>query len=72
MLNTQDFKTRFLTETFGVRAAILASSSRMPNNMVIGLNNRDPRYHDAYMIDLESGNETLLFLNTGFKVGYVL
>uniref|UniRef100_A0A915J3C2 Peptidase S9 prolyl oligopeptidase catalytic domain-containing protein n=1 Tax=Romanomermis culicivorax TaxID=13658 RepID=A0A915J3C2_ROMCU len=67
ILDTSTMKTRFLTETFGVKAILLDSSQKQPDKVVIGINNRDPRFYDAYLIDLETGNETLIFQNSGFK-----
>jgi len=44
----------------GSQARILALSPDCPTKAVIGLNARDPRLHDAYLLDLESGRLTLL------------
>lgn len=58
---------RLLTSTAGVLATILAASRRHPDTMIIGMNDRDPRHHDAYILHLPTGNRTLLFRNDGFK-----
>lgn len=67
LLDIGTMKTRVLTETLGVKAVVLASSAKRPHEVVIGLNNRDPRFHDIYIIDLISGNESLLFQNDYYK-----
>lgn len=67
LLDINTLKSSILTETLGVKAVVLATSSKRPHDVVIGLNNRDPRYHDIYLIDLISGNETLIFQNNKYK-----
>jgi dipeptidyl aminopeptidase/acylaminoacyl peptidase len=44
----------------GSQARILALSPDCPSKAVIGLNARDPRLHDAYLLDLDTGGLTLL------------
>ena len=46
------------------RVQILASDDDRPGEMIIGLNNRDPRWHDAYRLDLETGDLELIYENT--------
>jgi dipeptidyl aminopeptidase/acylaminoacyl peptidase len=46
------------------RVMFLASDSEFPGKQIIGINNRDPRWHDVYQLDIESGELTLLFENT--------
>ncbi|KZX57068.1 peptidase S9 [Halioglobus sp. HI00S01] len=55
-----------LTPYDGVRAVNLGQSERHPGNIVIGMNDRDPRWHDAYLVDLASAERTLLAENEGF------
>ena len=35
-----------------------------PGEILVGLNDRDPAYHDVYRLDLETGERELLFENT--------
>lgn len=42
-----------------------------PNQIVIGLNDRDPRYHDLYLLDVQTGEKDLIQQNDGFA-GFVL
>ena len=49
-----------LTPAKGVAARFEASDREVPGQLVVGLNDRDPRYHDLYVLDLESGDRRLL------------
>ena len=46
------------------RVQFLASDEDIPGKQIIGINNRDPRWHDVYELDAESGELTLLYENT--------
>ncbi|GGA71814.1 peptidase S9 [Neiella marina] len=46
------------------RVTFLASNADIPGKQIIGINNRDPRWHDVYELDVSSGELTLLFENT--------
>ena len=52
------------------RAEIENVSHRFPETIVIGLNTRDPRYHDLYRVNILSGETTLLQENPDFA-GFV-
>ncbi|HEX7551281.1 MAG TPA: S9 family peptidase [Candidatus Methylomirabilis sp.] len=45
-------------------------SRRFPDTILIGLNNRDPRYHDIYRVDIRTGAMTLAQTNSEFS-GFV-
>lgn len=53
------------------RVQILASDEDHPGVMIVGLNNRDPRWHDAYRLDLATGDLELIYENTDEIGGYV-
>ncbi len=55
--------SRNLTDMEDVRAQIYAVPRNEPEFMIIGLNDRDPRYHDVYRLHIESGEMELLFKN---------
>ncbi len=59
-----------LTPYAGVKAQVMGVSSRLPNEVLVGLNNRDKRLHDAHRIDLTTGKDTLVEENPGY-VGYL-
>jgi dipeptidyl aminopeptidase/acylaminoacyl peptidase len=54
---------RDLTPYGPVRAQLLSLPDDRPDLMVAGLNDRDPRAHDVYRIDLLSGRRTLVWRN---------
>lgn len=54
---------RMLTPEHGVAARILAASPDRPGTIVVGLNERDARWHDAWTIDLATGSRDLMFEN---------
>lgn len=56
-------RSRDLTPFENVQAHVLKSDSRFPNEIIITLNKRDPRYHDAYHLNLSNGNLTLVAEN---------
>ena len=53
-----------LTPFEGVRAEIRALSPKHPDEAVISLNSRDPEYHDLYLLNIQTGNLTLILENT--------
>jgi len=63
-------KTTDLTPIEGVRAEVYALSHRKPTLAIIGLNDRDPKFHDAYQVDLATGDKKKLIDNTQGFVGY--
>jgi dipeptidyl aminopeptidase/acylaminoacyl peptidase len=54
---------RDLTPVAGVRAQILSVPRALPNVMMVGLNDRDPRFHDIYKLDIATGQRTLVRQN---------
>ena len=50
----------------GVRANFLGQSVRQPGMAVVGMNDRDERWHDIYRINLATGKRELLLQNDGF------
>ena len=63
-LKTDEVKD--LTPFDGVHAQIQEVSYKFPTEIVIGLNNRDERFHDLYRLNLVTGAMTLLQQNDGF------
>ncbi|MBE7381171.1 MAG: prolyl oligopeptidase family serine peptidase [Leptolyngbya sp. SIO1E4] len=54
---------RNLTPIDGVTVQIYAVPEQTPNEIIIGLNDRDPRFHDVYRLDLTTGERTLVIQN---------
>jgi dipeptidyl aminopeptidase/acylaminoacyl peptidase len=55
---------RNLTELEGVRVALYSMPRNDPDTVYIGLNNRDPAWHDLYRVSLSTGERTLMRENT--------
>lgn len=64
--------TKDLTPIKGVAAHINATSWRFPNEILVGLNDRDERYHDVYRVNIETGERTLVEQNDEEFAGYVI
>jgi dipeptidyl aminopeptidase/acylaminoacyl peptidase len=50
----------------GVQAQVIAQSEQVPGVVIVGMNDRDPKWHDVYRVDLATGERTLLAENNGF------
>ena len=48
------------------RVRIVAISNRVKDRILIGVNNRDARFHDVHSLDLASGKLTLVMHNDGY------
>jgi dipeptidyl aminopeptidase/acylaminoacyl peptidase len=62
---------RLLTPQDGARASILASNRDRPDELLILINDRDPRLQDVMRIDTRTGESERLIENTEGWVGYV-
>ena len=58
-----------LTPVEKVQARIEVVSPRHPDQILISLNDRDPQFHDVYLLDLASGERKLVQKNDGY-VGF--
>ncbi len=54
---------RDLTPYSGVRAVLIAMPESTPDEILMGLNDRDPSYHDVYRVDIDTGERELVFRN---------
>ncbi len=54
------------------KALILGVSPKVPGEILIGLNKRDPVYHDVYRVDIQSGALREVFRNQGEFDGFVV
>jgi len=52
-----------LTPEDKVQARIYAVPENNPNNIIVGLNDRDPKFHDVYSINIATGERKLLYKN---------
>ena len=58
-----------LTPFEKTRVEVLGESRLVKGRILVGINNRDPRWHDVYSLDLKTGQLTLVMKNDGFA-GY--
>ena len=56
---------RNLTPNPEVQAQISKVSDRHPDEILVGLNDRDPKYHDIHRIDINTGRDKLVLKNPG-------
>jgi len=56
--------TRALTNLKGVRTQIFSVPKAKPDILYIGLNDRDPKWHDLYELSISTGEKKLLRKNT--------
>ncbi|MBY0585579.1 S9 family peptidase [bacterium] len=59
-------KTINLTPIKGVAAKIEKGSPKFPTEILIGINDRNPMFHDIYRCDVTTGKRELVQQNTGF------
>ncbi|HKN74397.1 MAG TPA: S9 family peptidase [Candidatus Acidoferrum sp.] len=62
--------TRALTSLKGVRTLIYAAPRSKPDILFIGLNDREPQWHDLYELHISTGEKTLLRKNTERIAGW--
>jgi dipeptidyl aminopeptidase/acylaminoacyl peptidase len=48
-------------------AQIVGTSNKHTDRVLVGLNNRDPRWHDVHSLDLKTGKLTLVQQNDGYS-----
>ncbi len=63
-------KQRALTPFTKTRAEVVGISSRHPDRILVGLNNRDAKWHDVHSLNLKTGKLTLVKRNNGYA-GYL-
>lgn len=63
--------TRDLTPYPGVQAQIVATEPRFPDEILVALNDRDPKLHDVWRVSLRDGSRTLEATNPGDAIGWL-
>jgi dipeptidyl aminopeptidase/acylaminoacyl peptidase len=58
-------KQTLLTPFEKTRVMIVNISRQVNDRILVGINNRDPRWHDVYSLDLASGKLSLVYKNEG-------
>jgi dipeptidyl aminopeptidase/acylaminoacyl peptidase len=59
-------KVTDLSPLEGVAARLVSLSHRAPDEVLMGLNDRDKRYHDLYRVNVRTGARKLVAKNEGF------
>jgi dipeptidyl aminopeptidase/acylaminoacyl peptidase len=62
--------TRALTSYKGVRTMIYAAPKAKPDTLYVGLNDRDPKWHDLYELSISTGEKKLVKQNTEQIAGW--
>ena len=70
-VNLASGESRDLTPYGKTTARVVGVSRRHPGTVLVGMNDRDPQWHDLYRVDLASGERTLVEENTGQIGEYV-
>lgn len=58
-------ETKDLTPIDGVRGRVSGASERFPDELLIGFNDRDKRFHDIYRVNVVTGEKSLVQENPG-------
>jgi len=64
-------QSRDLTPFPKTTAMVSGVSHQHPDTILVGMNDRDPKWHDLYTVDLASGQRTLVEKNTHEIGGYI-
>jgi dipeptidyl aminopeptidase/acylaminoacyl peptidase len=70
-VNTASGAERKLTPFEKTRVQIIGVSQTVRDRILIGVNNRDPKWHDVHSVDLASGKLTPVMMNTGEFSGFL-
>lgn len=62
---------RSLTPFDKTRVEVVAISNHVKDRMLVGLNNRDPKWHDVYSLDFATGKLTPVMMNEGGYSSYL-
>jgi len=70
-LDLSSGESRDLTPFDNTTAGVTTVSREQPDKVAIAMNDRDPSWHDLYIVDLNSGERTLLARNEEQIAGYM-
>jgi len=69
-VNIASGEERTLTPFENTRARVIGGSHHIRDKLLVGLNNRDPQYHDVYLLNLSTGALELVLENNSY-VGFL-
>lgn len=64
-------KAKDLTPLEKVRVYIMSVPKETPNEILIGINDREPQYHDVYKLNLTTGERALVLKNEDKLAGFI-
>ena len=70
-VNVASGTERKLTDFKGVRVVVYGSSWKRPDELLIGINDRDKAFHDPYLLNVRTGDIKKLFNNTEKFDGFI-
>ena len=70
-VNVATGETKDLTPFEGVHATMFPMSPRFPDEALVGLNDRDARYHDIHRVNILTGETSLVMQNDIGAFGFV-
>ena len=70
-VNLATGEARDLSNFPNTRAEMVGLSHLHPGAVLVAMNDRDPKWHDLYSVDLASGQRTLVEKNTGEFASYI-
>ncbi|HET7402682.1 MAG TPA: S9 family peptidase [Usitatibacter sp.] len=71
-VNARTGAERLLTDYKAVRVEIYHTSLQRPDEIVVGINDRDKAWHDPYLLNVRTGALKKLFDNTEHYSGFIL
>lgn len=69
--NLQTDEIKDLTPIKGVQARVQQISHKFPHEILVAINDRDPRLHDIYRININTGDKKLVEKNEQGFIGYL-
>jgi dipeptidyl aminopeptidase/acylaminoacyl peptidase len=70
-VDVESGQERPLTPFEKTRVQVVGVSPVVPDRILIGVNNRDPRWHDIHSVDLNTGQITPVLMNMGGYSGFL-
>jgi len=70
-VNIRTDETRDLTPIAKVQVRVQETSPEFPDEFLVGINDRDPRLHDIYRINITTGDRKLIEKNDAGYAGYI-
>lgn len=67
VLNLLSGKETLLTPAKSILATVVKISPNSPNEILVGLNDRNPAYHDLYKINITTGDKELVYKNDQYS-----